>query len=259
MKRRSFVTAAVAGAALWPALIQRSFACPPDAKCAAQAGVDVLAAAFQRAHLAHKPLLVLVIPGDEQKYERGQLLGTWLNHGTDAELAPLARVEVVCATPAALRALVPTANAIDDAALAAIVGTSALAPRVVAVRASLPPVVVADRNRSLQGLAGDEEQAIKARVQIVAAAMTSAIEGAAPTSGAAPVGEVASAARAVRSAIVEAPPAGARWAQDGGCAAQVEGEPKMLVGCGMGHVPEISRRFLWLFTKLPFAETLEQE
>lgn len=44
------------------------------------------------------------------------------------------------------------------------------------------------------------------------------------------------------------PPTGARWANSGGCGVRVEGhKQRHAIGCGMGHVPERSRRFLaWL-------------
>jgi hypothetical protein len=44
------------------------------------------------------------------------------------------------------------------------------------------------------------------------------------------------------------PPAGARWATSGGCGVRIEGhKERHAIGCGMGHVPERSRRFLaWL-------------
>ena len=41
------------------------------------------------------------------------------------------------------------------------------------------------------------------------------------------------------------PPAGARWARTSGCGTRVEGvRSNVRVGCGMGHVPERSQRFL---------------
>lgn len=44
------------------------------------------------------------------------------------------------------------------------------------------------------------------------------------------------------------PPAGGRWAYSGGCGVSIEGhKARHAIGCGMGHVPERSRRFLaWL-------------
>ncbi|HET6204846.1 MAG TPA: hypothetical protein VFI25_18815 [Planctomycetota bacterium] len=45
------------------------------------------------------------------------------------------------------------------------------------------------------------------------------------------------------------PPPGARWARAGECGTRVEGEENgMVLGCGMGFVPEASRRFLHFFT-----------
>lgn len=52
-------------------------------------------------------------------------------------------------------------------------------------------------------------------------------------------------------------PAGSRWMQDHGCAAQPEVDvpcppgqdcARVMVACGMGHVPEVAARFLELFT-----------
>ncbi len=41
------------------------------------------------------------------------------------------------------------------------------------------------------------------------------------------------------------PPTGAHWARSGGCGTRVEGLPERIgFSCGMGHVPERSRRFL---------------
>jgi len=41
------------------------------------------------------------------------------------------------------------------------------------------------------------------------------------------------------------PPQGARWGWSGGCGSRIEGSrTNVAIGCGMGHVPERSRRFL---------------
>ncbi|HKB15402.1 MAG TPA: hypothetical protein VKF62_05020 [Planctomycetota bacterium] len=58
---------------------------------------------------------------------------------------------------------------------------------------------------------------------------------------------------ALKQAAVERfrvkPPAGAKWASDTGCGADVEGdEMGMRVGCGMGFVPQASVRFLYFFS-----------
>jgi hypothetical protein len=45
-------------------------------------------------------------------------------------------------------------------------------------------------------------------------------------------------------------PAGAKWASSSGCGIEIEGEHDGFgVACGMGYVPEMSRRFLWFFTE----------
>lgn len=57
-------------------------------------------------------------------------------------------------------------------------------------------------------------------------------------------------AAAVRDRMVRAqPPKGSRWAQSGGCGTRIEGaRSHAMIGCGMGHVPERSRRFLSFYT-----------
>jgi len=53
-------------------------------------------------------------------------------------------------------------------------------------------------------------------------------------------------AELVRERLVRSrPPEGALWAYAGGCGVRVEGDLQpVAIGCGMGHVPERSRRFL---------------
>jgi len=58
-------------------------------------------------------------------------------------------------------------------------------------------------------------------------------------------------AEAMRESLREPVP-GSRWAHSGGCGTRVEGAPLVAIGCGMGHVPEKSRRFLYFFAKLPY-------
>ena len=69
---------------------------------------------------------------------------------------------------------------------------------------------------------------------------------------------------AVQARLISEPPAGAHWATSGGCGTDVEetraereqreaeeatGKMRVMVsvGCGMGHLPEKSRRFLYFF------------
>jgi len=41
---------------------------------------------------------------------------------------------------------------------------------------------------------------------------------------------------------------GSRWGRGSGCGTQIEGDAPRYVGCGMGHVPQLSRRFLFFFS-----------
>jgi hypothetical protein len=96
MRRRAFlggVAAAIVGAPLW---LRRAFA---DASVESLGGrMGKLSAAFERAESLGKPLLVLMVPdSDEEMYLQGTRLGELLNHGSDAQLAPIALAEVVCA------------------------------------------------------------------------------------------------------------------------------------------------------------------
>jgi hypothetical protein len=70
----------------------------------------------------------------------------------------------------------------------------------------------------------------------------------------APAGDVAARAGEARSRLKDHPPGGARWATSAGCGVTVEGaDDNIAVGCGMGHVPAKSRRFLYFFARNPYA------
>jgi hypothetical protein len=56
----------------------------------------------------------------------------------------------------------------------------------------------------------------------------------------------------VRARLKDKPPPGTKWARHSGCGVDVEGEPPMLVGCGMGSVPKKAQRFLYFFSKRMF-------
>jgi hypothetical protein len=66
---------------------------------------------------------------------------------------------------------------------------------------------------------------------------------------------VATLAATVAARWTKRPPPGAHWANHGGCAADTvedmaETEP-IAIGCGMGTLPTLSRRFLYFFAKTP--------
>lgn len=110
MKRRQFLSGATLGAAAvvtaWPAWVRAAFGaarCPQPTDELAE-----VSAAFRKAQRAGKPLLCFIIPKDPSgHYVRGQVFGELLNHGSAAQLAPLALCEAVCTSMATLRRLVP--------------------------------------------------------------------------------------------------------------------------------------------------------
>jgi hypothetical protein len=250
---------------------------------------EVLRSAIRRASGAARPLLVAVIPADDmEKWTRGEALGAFLNHATPAELAPLALVDVVCATPDEIRAVVPSAPAGEPLFyLVETDGSGTVTP----LDARLAPAPketdwqaqarAADKNvddhihalaallkRGLldnkTGLHRWERQAIGAAgatelenavTDLDAGRSVSAnrVERASPailrasSSGAAHLDVLGSAAAA---RLTKRPIDGSRWAASSGCGTEIEGDPQpVMIGCGMGHVPDKSRRFLHFFAR----------
>jgi hypothetical protein len=250
VKRRQILGAASAGlaAALWPAWLREAFgdtpACeaPGGAPPAALTRVATLASALRRAREAVKPLLVLVIPAEDiAKYGRGRSFGELLNFGSDVQLAPLARADVVCATMADLRKLVPNAGAGEP--LMVLVSTQ----RVPATARQLDAALEADGGGRMTGDSWEEsakrdDLASDRRIAQMAGLLREALG--------ADDAHAATLAAEVRKRLKEQPPAGTRWANSSGCGITIEGDDdNMAMGCGMGHVPRKSRRFLYFFTK----------
>src|SRR5258706_16352969 len=83
MRRRSFLGGAAVAAA-WPRWLRRGFA-------------DASVAPPRSARAGDKPLLVLVVPDDEdERWLRGRLFAEMIDRGDDAHRAPLALCEVAC-------------------------------------------------------------------------------------------------------------------------------------------------------------------
>jgi hypothetical protein len=235
---------------LGPVWLQRAFA---DSSVGAPAR-----AGLRRSELERKrrgPTLVLIIPeDDDEKWNRGRAFGEWLNHGSDDDLAPLAHVEVVCAYARE----VPSEGASpgDEPLLAWL-----YRGQVRALDGTLPAY------EDARVAARDDEKVFRARVALLAGLVRDAI-------GTPPPSEVHARAALVRKRIVDGgrPPAGSHWASYSGCGTKVEetpeeieakrrrreaeqraglflGERISVVGCGMGHVPEKSRRFLYFLTR----------
>jgi hypothetical protein len=226
-------------------------------------GAD-LVAARARAAAAGLPLVVIVIPVDvRDKDTRGHAFGEYLHHATPDELAPLARAEVVCAPLASVAAVAPGLSLdgkgepllvridADGATRAAYGALPALERgRVVVVGPNAPPP------RS-------DDAVIAERIAVVARAVAEVLPGPAGRPDAADV---------VKERLVKRPPDGAHWATSSGCGVKVEDTPEEIaekerrraearkrgvflfdrivaVGCGMGHTPEKSRRFLHFFAR----------
>jgi len=111
--------------------------------------------------VARRPTLVLVIPADDlARWRRGMVFGELLNHGSDADLAPLAMYEVVCATMAEIRRQFPELPKKEDPWLVLIDRTQA------------NPRAQVFKDRDLDALASLEEPGdkdIDARIARIAA------------------------------------------------------------------------------------------
>jgi hypothetical protein len=240
MRRRTFLAAmgASAAAAMWPRLIRNAFADASfDAPGARRTALG-LPSAQTRALEANKSLFVIVVPTDDsKKYERGGIWGEYLNHGSAAEIAPLAQVEVACATMADLARLAPE---VEGEPLAVLVHRDG---SVETVDGRLPTF---RGDGDLLGGRKDEDDVVDKRIHAVAAL----VRGALP-----PVEDVPAAAAQVVKTLRKAPPSGSHWASHSGCGpATVEGmkdDSNVAYGCGMGHLPAKSVRFLYFFAKPP--------
>lgn len=239
--------AALAGAALWPSWLREAFAEPPKscdpkaaAKVAPQSAIDV-AAAFRRASRAKRPLLVFVIPADDsEKWDRGHAFGELLNHGSDADLAPIAGCDVVAATMEGLREIVPSAGRGEPVLV--LVKTTALPATAEAFDVEMPTYddIRAASKRSPSKPKADED-VIALRIKALGGLLRKAL-GSSPD-------RVKERADLVRAAIVKKPPSGTHWARTEGCGAIIEGaRDHSMMGCGMAAVPEKSRRFLYFFS-----------
>jgi hypothetical protein len=55
--------------------------------------------------------------------------------------------------------------------------------------------------------------------------------------------------KSIQGRLTQQSPRGTRWATSSGCGVDIEGEAPEIVGCGMGHTPPRSRRFLYFFKR----------
>lgn len=194
-----------------------------------------------------RPFLALLVPpeGDADSHLRGEIVGGTLNHGGDELLADLAGVDLVCVTRDRLP---PEAEPVGEP-----LPWFVLLTRVdgkVTSRPFRPTTPLQAGGGALMGRGEFEALDAEARARIEAFAAE--LHGFLEREGAgAPAGERAGRAAEARKRYVESPPPGAHWAQSNGCGMHVEGVRRTgpMVACGMGMVPEVSRRFLHFYVK----------
>jgi hypothetical protein len=192
-------------------------------------GVDDLMAAYRRASRRQVPLVVIVIPEDDMlRWQWAMLVGGYLNYGTGADLAALARTELVCATKRDLSALV------DVAGEPLLVRVDPQRPRSsLRVTGARPQIRMADRWT-------DEGALFEENLAATDAAFAELL------------GEAQAAPEAValaKSHWVEGQVPGSRWARSHGCGVSIEGGRESSgLACGMGHVPKKGERFLYFYT-----------
>jgi hypothetical protein len=278
MKRRAFLSSTAAAAV--GLMLRRAFADAslPAAKTGGAAASAVLRvdleAALARAASAGVPLFVIVVPTEDgRKYEVGRAWGELLNHGTPAQVAPLARAEVVCArmdelakvSAPGVSGAEPLAVVVDPASrrvTSVLHATLRAYEKHVFIKRVAKPGGSDDTPKPL---ADDQVSAL--RIEALAGVVRS---GLLPIGGA----EVPALAAGVKTKLVERPPPGSRWANSSGCGPTrveqtpeekeaerraeqealakgiVHGKTVVAYGCGMGHVPAKGRRFLYFFAKL---------
>lgn len=269
MKRRTFLTAAAAVAAS-PLLVRRAFAQAPSERLTA------LFEAYRRARRHARPLLVILVPSEPSQY--GWVGGAWgeyLNHGTEPQLAPLALFEPACATADDLAKLAPQAE-VGPTTRFVVLGTDAVPATAKAYGVSLPK-----RPGGYYGQDGYEalaEAAIDGRITALAGLVAEAardrkdtfVMPKGTTYGAEdidveryagwawsvavrhdPAGRVTERlADVARARFRDEPIPGSRWARSTGCGLRVEGATdNVAIGCGMGHTPRRSVRFLYFYEK----------
>jgi hypothetical protein len=248
MKRRMFLAAvgASAAAALWPRLIRQAFADASFDAAGTRKTAPGLSTSTRHIDPSRRPHLVIVVPADDtEKYRRGELWGEYLNHGGTAQIAPLAAVDVSCATMQELGTL---AGDIAGEPLALLFSRDG---SVRALDAKVPEYPTTRRFD-----ATDDDAIADKRIAVVSAMVRRALPPVAPA-------EVHEAAARVVGAVRTQPPAGSHWAHASGCGpATVENmkddsDEVVGYGCGMGHVPEKSSRFLYFFAKTP--QAMERE
>ncbi len=239
---RRQLLAALTGAAA-SSWLTRAFAASPEELADALAQLELLTAAWQRAHSAARPLLVLVVPDDlAERWDRGRAWGAWLNHAPDDDLLLLSEIEVVAATWSACRQFLPqTPIHREGTPWMLVVHPDRVGARVRILDLDLPPGLYFPRE------GGDDTPDPRAVAAITQPG--AALARALPTLRAAllalPPAERAERIAATRTRLVQHRIPGSKWGHNGGCGTTIEGEDqRWTVGCGMGYVPREMQRLL---------------
>ena len=228
-----------------------------------------LTEAWERASRVGRPLLVIIVPDDDHKWDRGQRFGIWLNNAPDEDLAPLAGLEPAAATLEELDRLVP---GVKDASTAWMVLVRVDQPtptwRSIVVP-DVPPSAMAlsyedfvaketatskrdlDWSELRQRYQAHEEAAGKVRLEAELVAFRQSADRVFASDGLAGNQPVSVHAALARDGWVKQAPPGTHWAVSGGCGMHIERNPDdseengmYAVGCGMGHVEAYAQRFL---------------
>jgi hypothetical protein len=236
---------------MWPAWLREAFAEGVACEAGGQGpkpsvtrSAGAVGEAFRRANHDGKRLLVIVIPADDNaKRDRGDVWGELLNFGNDVQLAPLSMVDVVCATVADLTTVVP--NEEKGEPLFMVVSTDKVPATVKSFDTPVPEHDDAfDRigKFTWEQLERRENETSDRRIAVLANLLRSALG--------APSVNAAEDAALVRHALKDRAPSGTHWAVSSGCGTRIEGvSDNVAFGCGMGHVPAKSRRFLYFFSR----------
>ena len=192
-----------------------------------------------KAEAAQLVLLVVAVPPTDTEAV-GQRLGALLNHGSDAQLAPLGRCHLVCAPVQAVRQRWPALP--EGVGLVWRELDAAGVERLAWARLPMP-----DRAKArASSLSSDayQDQEIRLGLNELAGALVQ-LEGGAPFGR-----DVSPLAARARAEFKDKAPAGGRWAWSSGCGNRYEdGDNAPLGKCGMGYMPELSRRFLSFMAK----------
>jgi hypothetical protein len=279
--RRQFASVASSGIAL--------FAIPGWFAACARTG----SGANAQLEAGDRPRLVLHVPDDLVRRERlGPILGLFLLHGADAELAPLATCDIECATTLQL-----DYRGFDLGKVHAVLFVPG-EPSIVALEGSfsfedLYAATEGEPTREWSNQLLDKllRERTKANNAWIAAQLAKVLgpgsrafelgcarererQGDLPAGQrpsvecalATPFLSIAQAAldssqnvewngllaSIVRERWTTASPKGSSWASSHGCGTTFESPPpadvRVVMACGMGHTPELTRRFLYLFS-----------